>query len=406
MRINLRELRYALRCTKRSGPQPDVILRCRKVPEHDHTTLTVEDTVSPSEATFLSEPEDDAGGALYRRARLDRTKLEQIAERWEETSADLMMTESILRIEKTTAKSLLEIALELESAGPPLYRQLTYTDTPPVTSTDTKTMGDVLDRLERCAPPSGITCIQGARDTPDEIWIEAFDDQRLVAGQAPGTPQADPITLTKTASRRMARMLNDPNRYTPGERVVIRRGKPDEGPETVEMILDRPRPGSGTEDSDRITSARIQWTSRTATAPELMQSAYARLRDGKLESNQIEIRILRKFTAIATALRQPEIVFTPRNEPTLYAVRSTGEAPAERAAMELAVNGELAPHAFAVAAEDLGALVNAMPEWQSSVSLNTLVDDDGEIEALMIWAGERVTSADAYGVARTLPRRS
>ena len=113
-----------------------------------------------------ASPEDDAGGALYRRARLDRTKLEQIAERWEETSADLMMTESILRIEKTTAKSRLEIALELESAGPPLYRQLTYTDTPPVTSTDTKTMGDVLDRLERCAPPSGITCIQGARDTP------------------------------------------------------------------------------------------------------------------------------------------------------------------------------------------------------------------------------------------------
>ena len=74
--------------------------------------------------------------------------------------------------------------------------------------------------------------------------------------------------------------------------------------------------------------------------------------------------------------------------------------------MELSVKGDLAPRAFAVAAEDLGALVNAMPEWQPSVSLNTLVDDDGEIEALMIWAGERVTTADAYGVARTLPRRS
>ena len=47
--------------------------------------------------------------------------------------------------------------------------------------------------------------------------------------------------------------------------------------------------------------------------------------------------------------------------------------------------------------------VNAMPEWQSSVSLNTLVDGDGGIEALMLWAGERVTRADAYGVARTLP---
>ena len=201
-------------------------------------------------------------------------------------------------------------------------------------------------------------------------------------------------------------MLNDPNRYTPGERVVIRRGTPTEGPETVEMILDRPRPGRSTQDSDRITSARIQWTSQTGTTPELMQSAYARLRDGKLKSNRIEIRVLRKFTALATALRQREIIFTPRNDPTRYAVRSTREATAERAAMELSVKGDLAPRAFAVAAEDLGALVNAMPEWQPSVSLNTLVDDDGEIEALMIWAGERVTTADAYGVARTLPRRS
>ena len=153
MRINLRELRYTLRCTKRSGPQPGVILRCRKVPQQDRATLTLEDTVSPGEATFLSEPEEDTSEALDRRARLNRTKLEQIAERWEETSAELTMTESILRIAKTTGRSRLEIAVELESAGPPLCRELKHADTPPVTSTDTKTIGDVLERLESCAPP-------------------------------------------------------------------------------------------------------------------------------------------------------------------------------------------------------------------------------------------------------------
>ena len=405
MRINLRELRNALRCTKRTGPQPGVVLRCRKVPEDDRATLTLEDTVSPGEATFLSEPEEHASEAVDRRVRLDRTKLEQIAERWEETNAELTMTESILRIAKTTGMSRLEIAIEFESAGPPLCRELKHAGTPPVTSTDTKTIGEVLERLESCAPIGGITCIQGARNTPDEIWIEMFDDRRLVAGQAPGTPLAEPITLTKTASRRMARMLDDPNRYTPGERVVIRRGTPAEGPETVEMILDRPRPGSDAQDSDRLTSARIQWTSQTGTAPELMRSAYAKLRDGTLESNRIEIRLLRKFTALATALRQREVIFTPRNDPTRYTVRSTREAAAERAAMDLVVNGELAPRAFAVNAEDLRALVNAMPEWQPSVSLNTLPSDDGEIQALMIRAGERVTTIDAYGVARTLPRR-
>ncbi len=406
MRINLRELRYALRCTKKSGPQPDVILRCRKVPEHNHTTLTVEDTVSPSEATFLSEPEEDTSRAFDHRTRLDRTKLEQIAKRWNEINADLTVTKSILRIAKTTGRSRLEIAIERENAEPPLCREMKHTHAPPVISTNTKTIGDVLDRLERCAPLSGITCIQGARHTPGEIWIEAFDDRRLVAGHAPGTPPANPIALTQTAARQMARMLNDPYRYTPGEQVVIRRGPRTEGQDSMEMILDKPRPGAGTHDSDRITSARIQWTSQTVTTPKLMQSAYAKLRNDELKSNEIEIRVLRKFTALATALGQHEIIFTPHNDPTRYAVRSTREGTAERAAMELPVTGNPAPRAFTVAAEDLGALVNAMPEWQSSVSLNTLVDGDGAIEALMLWAGERVTSADAYGVARTLPRRS
>ena len=406
MRINLREMRYALRCTKRSGPQPTVILRCRKRPGDPRTALTLEDTVSPSEATFLSEPEEDTSRAFDHRTRLDRTKLEQIAERWDETNADLTVTKRILRIEKTTGRSRLEIAVELENAEPPLCREMKHTHAPPVMSTDTKTIGDVLDRLERCAPLSGITCIQGARHTPGEIWIEAFDDRRLVAEHAPGTPQADPIALTQTAARRMARMLNNPNRYTPGERVVIRRGPRTEGQDSMEMILDKPRPGAGTHDSDRITNARIQWTSQTVTTPELMQSAYAKLRNGELKSNEIEIRVLRKFTALATVLRQHEIIFTPHNDPTRYAVRSTREDTAERAAMELPVTGDLAPRAFAVTAEDLEVLVNAMPEWQPSVSLNTLVDDDGEIEALMIWAGERVTAADAYGVARTLPRQS
>ena len=97
MRINLRDLRNALRWTKRTGPQPGVVLRCRKVPEDNRATLTLEDTVRPGEAVFLSEPEEQAAEAVDQRVRLDRTKLEQIAERWDETNAELTMTESILR---------------------------------------------------------------------------------------------------------------------------------------------------------------------------------------------------------------------------------------------------------------------------------------------------------------------
>ena len=137
-----------------------------------------------------------------------------------------------------------------------------------------------------------------------------------------------------------------------------------------------------------------------------MRSAYAKLQAGEFKSNGIEIPALRKFTALATALRHREVVFVPENDPTKYAIRSTGETSAEHAALTLAVNGDRAPRAFAVAAEHLRALVNAMPEWQPNVSLNTLADEGGEIEGLMIWAGERVTTAHAYGVARTLPRRS
>ena len=117
------------------------------------------------------------------------------------------------------------------------------------------------------------------------------------------------------------------------------------------------------------------------------------------------MRVLRKFSALATALRHRKAMFVPEDDPTRYTARSSGDAETERAVMELAVEGELAPRPFAVTADHLAALVNAMPEWQPSVSLNTLLSNDREIEALMIWAGERVTTIDAYGVARTLPRR-
>ena len=100
-------------------------------------------------------------------------------------------------------------------------------------------------------------------------------------------------------------------------------------------------------------------------------------------------------------------MFVPEDDPTRYTARSAGSAGGtgdERTAVVLGVKGKLVPRAFAVNA-DFAALVNAMPEWQPSVSLNTLLDGDGEIEALMIWAGDRATTADAYGVARTLPHR-
>ena len=85
----MRELRNALRCTKGNGPQPAVILSCEKRPEHDRATLTLEDTVNPGEAAFLSEPGANIGDNIYWRARLDRPKLEDIAERWEETNTEM-----------------------------------------------------------------------------------------------------------------------------------------------------------------------------------------------------------------------------------------------------------------------------------------------------------------------------
>ena len=68
MRINLRELRNALRCTKKTGPQPGVVLRCRKVPEDDRATLTLEDTVSPGE----DRPDDGPAGDYPSRAGMNR----------------------------------------------------------------------------------------------------------------------------------------------------------------------------------------------------------------------------------------------------------------------------------------------------------------------------------------------
>ena len=69
------------------------------------------------------------------------------------------------------------------------------------------------------------------------------------------------------------------------------------------------------------------------------------------------------------------------------------------------MNGALAPLSFTVNAAELAVLVNAMPEWQPRLSVNTLLDDEGEIEALMVRAGDQDTTADAYGVTRTLARR-
>ena len=247
-----------------------MILRCRKLPEHGHATLTLEDTISPGEATFLDNGGNEPGEALDLRVQLDRNKLEEIAERWKETNAELTITERVLQITKATGTSLPEVAFELQAAGPPLCRELTHTDTPPVTSTDPKTLGETLERLERCAPPGRMACIQSARKTADELWVEMFDDQILLAGQAPGAPQTDPIPLTETASKRMARMLNDQNHYTPGERVVIRRAQESDGLETIELNLDKPWPESNGQGADQFTGARTQWFCRTATPPALL----------------------------------------------------------------------------------------------------------------------------------------
>ena len=55
--------------------------------------------------------------------------------------------------------------------------------------------------------------------------------------------------------------------------------------------------------------------------------------------------------------------------------------------------------------DHLCAMMNAIPEWRARVWLNTLLDDDGEIEALMVRSGEVVSTTYAYGLSRTLPRR-
>ena len=76
-----------------------------------------------------------------------------------------------------------------------------------MTSTDPTTLGDVLERLERYAPPSRMACIRGPRNAPGELWIEMFDGQVMIAGQAAGTPPDKPITLPRSASTQMAKML-------------------------------------------------------------------------------------------------------------------------------------------------------------------------------------------------------
>ena len=86
------------------------------------------------------------------------------------------------------------------------------------------------------------------------------------------------------------------------------------------------------------------------------------------------------FIALATALKHREVMFVPEDDPTRHTARSTGSAGGtgeERTAVVLGVKGKLVPRAFAVNADHLATLVNAMPEWQPSVSL-TFLDGDGE----------------------------
>ena len=405
MRINLRELRNALRYPQKVIRPGCVILACEKAAGHDHATITVEDTISASETAFTTEPGAKTDEIVRWRASVDRTKLENIAERWDESDAELTAESDVLRIVKKTQRARLEAALALEPAAPPHCVDLRYNDAAPAASPDTKTVGEVLTRLEGCAPPGRAACIQSARNRPGELWIEMFDDLMLVAGQAPGTPPAEAIALTTGASKRIAKMLHDPNRYTARERLAIRRGIPRQGPETVEMIVDRPRPGGDESAAGRFTSGRIQWVSRTAAAPELMRRAYTRLETGELAANLIGARALRKFVALANAVEHDEVVFRPQSDPARYTARSVSMAGTDRAAAELQVDGDVAHRAFAVKTIHLSAIVKAMPEWQPKVSLNALLDETGEIEGLMVWAGENTSTADAYGVVRTLPRR-
>ena len=93
-----------------------------------------------------------------------------------------------------------------------------------------------------------------------------------------------------------------------------------------------------------------------------MRSAYARLQAGELKSNRIEMRVLRKFSALATALRHRKAMFVPEDDPTRYTARSSGDAATERAVMELAVEGELAPRPFAVTGPGLRRTVGPIRE--------------------------------------------
>ena len=211
-----------------------------------------------------------------------------------------------------------------------------------VTSTDPTTLGDVLERLERYAPPSRMACIRGPRNAPGELWIEMFDGQVMIAGQAAGTPPDKPITLPRSASTQMAKMLNRRDHHIPGERVVLRRGMPGDGLDRAEMLLERPRPGTDGATADRFTSGRIQWAFTRAATPELMRSAYEKLQRDELAGNQIEIGSLRKFVAVATALAHREVMFTPETDPSRYTAQSIADAGPERARAEMAVNGAMA----------------------------------------------------------------
>ena len=99
---------------------------------------------------------------------------------------------------------------------------------------------------------------------------------------------------------------------------------------------------------------------------------------------------MRKFITLITAIKHHRVVFAPKEDPSRYSVWSTSYSNADHAVADIPVNGELAPHAFEMNAEHLAALVNAMPEWQPTVCLITLLNSTGKVEALMICAGERL----------------
>ena len=291
MKIKLRALRNALQYPHKMTRPTCVILRCETASSDDCATITVENSIGASETAFTSEPDAGNDEVASWRGRVERAKLKTIAEQWHygaaeptahDGTAELTTEAGVLRLVKQNHESRLEARLALEPAPPPHCVDLRYTDAESAATTATGSVGEILTRLEKCAPAGRIACIQSARGRPGELWIEMFDDRILIAQRTAGEAPAEAIELPTRVSRRIATMLDEPFRHIPNERLTIRAGAPREGPMITEMRVDAPRPGDPGGSAPRLTRGRVQWVARDAVAPELMRRAYDLMKNDEL----------------------------------------------------------------------------------------------------------------------------